>query len=73
MNVVDSSVWLSCFAGDGNATMFSGPIKKLPELLVPSITIMEVFKNVLRQRDDEAALIVISLMKQVKEFLWIRS
>ena len=66
MNVVDSSAWLSYFAGDGNAAMFSKPIEKLPELLVPSITIIEVFKNVLRQRGEEAALIVTAHMKQGK-------
>ncbi len=66
MNVVDSSAWLSYFAGDGNAAMFSKPIEKLPELLVPSITIIEVFKNVLRQRGEEAALIVTAHMQQGK-------
>ena len=64
MNVVDSSAWLSYFAGEGNAAVFSGPIEKLPELLVPSITITEVFTNVLRQRGEEAALIVTAHMKQ---------
>jgi predicted nucleic acid-binding protein len=66
MNVVDSSAWLSYFAGDGNAATFSKPIEKLPSLLVPSITITEVFKNVLRQRGEEAALIVTAHMKQGK-------
>lgn len=66
MNVVDSSAWLSYFAGDGNAAMFSEPVETLPELLVPSITIAEVFKNVLRQRGEEAALIVTAHMKQGK-------
>ena len=66
MNVVDSSAWLSYFAGDGNAAIFAGAIEKLPELLVPSITITEVFKNVLRQRGEEAALIATAHMKQGK-------
>lgn len=66
MNVVDSSAWLSYFAGDDNAAIFSRPIEKLPDLLVPSITITEVFKNVLRQRGEEAALIVTAHMKQGK-------
>jgi len=66
MNVVDSSAWLSYFAGDDNAATFSGPIEELPELLVPSITITEVFKNVLRQRGEEAALVVTAHMKQGK-------
>lgn len=64
MNVVDSSAWLSYFAGDVNATIFSEPIEQLSELLVPSITITEVFKNVLRQRGEEAALIVTAHMKR---------
>jgi len=66
MNVVDSSAWLSYFSGDGNAAIFSKPIEKIPELLVPSITITEVFKNVLRQRGEEVALIVTAHMKQGK-------
>lgn len=66
MNVVDSSAWLSYFAGDENATVFSEPIEKLPELLVPSITITEVFKNVLLQRGEESALIVTAHMNQGK-------
>ena len=66
MNVVDSSAWLSYFASDSNAAAFAEPIEKLSELLVPSITITEVFKNVLRQRGEEAALIVTAHMKQGK-------
>ncbi|MDR9467143.1 type II toxin-antitoxin system VapC family toxin [Marinospirillum sp.] len=64
MNVVDSSAWLSYFASDGNSAVFAEPIEKLSELLVPSITITEVFKNVLRQRGEEAALIVTAHMEQ---------
>ena len=64
MNVVDSSAWLSYFASDSNATVFAEPIENQSELLVPSITITEVFKNVLRQRGEEAALIVTAHMEQ---------
>tara|TARA_R110002110_G_scaffold39875_2_gene128202 strand:- start:113 stop:493 length:381 start_codon:yes stop_codon:yes gene_type:complete len=66
MNVVDSSAWLSYFASDGNSAVFAEPIEKLAELLVPSITITEVFKNVLLQRGEEAALIVTAHMEQGK-------
>lgn len=66
MNAVDSSAWLSYFASDKNATVFAQPIEKLTELLVPSITITEVFKTVLRQRGEEAALIVVAHMEQGK-------
>lgn len=66
MNVVDSSAWLSYFANDKNAEVFAEPIEKIVDLLVPSITITEVFKNVLRQRGEEAALIVTAHMIQGK-------
>ncbi|MCV6604535.1 MAG: type II toxin-antitoxin system VapC family toxin [Porticoccaceae bacterium] len=64
MNVVDSSAWLSYFAGDGNANQFSKAIENIDGLLVPSITITEVFKNVLRQRNEELALEAIAHMQQ---------
>lgn len=66
MNVIDSSAWLSYFASDSNTAAFAEPIENLSELLVPSITILEVFKNVLRQRGEEAALIVTAHMEQGK-------
>ena len=64
MNVVDSSAWLSYFAGDQNAAIFAAPIENIEELLIPGITITEVFKNVLRQRDEGAALTAIAHMQQ---------
>jgi len=64
MNVVDSSGWLSYFSGDANANAFSKPIEKTRELIVPSITIAEVFKSVLRQRDEDMALEAIAHMEQ---------
>jgi len=64
MNVVDSSAWLSYFSGDANAEIFSTPIEKIEELIVPSITITEVFKFVLRQRGEGMALEVIAHMEQ---------
>ena len=64
MNVVDSSAWLSYFADDANAKIFSIPIEDIDELIVPSITITEVFKFVLRQRGEDMALEVIAHMEQ---------
>ena len=64
MNVVDSSAWLSYFAGDQNSSSFAVPIENIAELLVPSITITEVFKNILRQRDEGDALAAIAHMEQ---------
>ncbi len=56
MNVVDFSAWLSYFAGDGNAKVFSRPVEDIEKLIVPSITIIEVFKCILRQRGEDLAL-----------------
>ena len=64
MNVVDSSAWLSYFADDANATIFSCPIEEVEKLLVPSITITEVFKCILHQRGEDIALEIIAHMEQ---------
>ena len=66
MNVVDSSAWLSYFAGDKNAETFAKPIENIEKLIVPSITIAEVFKCILRQRDEDVALEAIAHMEQGK-------
>ena len=66
MNIVDSSGWLSYFAGDGNSGSFAKPIEAIGELLIPSITITEVFKNILRQRGEDSALLAIAHMEQGK-------
>ncbi len=64
MNVIDSSAWLSYFAGDANAKIFSSPIEDIEKLLVPSITITEVFKCILRQRGEDMALEAVAHMEQ---------
>ena len=66
MNVVDSSAWLSYFAGDKNSGTFAKPIEAVEDLLVPSITLTEVFKNILRQRGEGAAIEAIAHMEQGK-------
>jgi predicted nucleic acid-binding protein len=55
MNVVDSSCWLEYFADGPNAREFGGPIGDLGHLLVPTIVLLEVFKNFLRTRDLQSA------------------
>ena len=64
MNVVDSSAWLSYFAGDENAGVFAEPIEAIDELLVPSITLTEVFKCIMRQRSEDLALAAVAHMEQ---------
>lgn len=64
MNVVDSSVWLEYFANGPNASFFAAAIENTEELLVPSLTLYEVFKKVLQQRDEGRALHAVALMQQ---------
>jgi toxin FitB len=56
MNVVDSSAWLEYFADGPNAKHFAGVVKVAERLVVPTVTIYEVFKVVLRESDENAAL-----------------
>ena len=64
MNIIDSSGWLEYFGDGPNASFFSRPLQKTTELIVPTITIYEVFKTVLRQRNESDALQAIALMQQ---------
>ena len=61
MNVVDSSAWLSYFADERHAQSYAEPISDLDHLLVPSITLIEVFKSVFRQADERSALLAVAL------------
>ncbi|MEX2494254.1 MAG: type II toxin-antitoxin system VapC family toxin [Nitrospirales bacterium] len=64
MNVVDSSGWLEYFADGPNAAFFSKPIQETAKLIVPSLSIFEVFKRILQQRGEHEALLAIAAMKQ---------
>ena len=64
MNVVDSSGWLEYFADGPNAAFFAPAIENTKRLIVPSITIYEVFKSLLRQRGEAGALNGIAAMHQ---------
>ncbi len=64
MNVVDSSAWLEYFADGPNAQEFAPVISDAENLIVPSITIFEVFKRIRVQRDSEFALRAASQMRR---------
>lgn len=64
MNVVDSSGWLEFFADGANARIFEPPILEVEKLIVPTISLLEVFKRVLQQRGENAALQVVAQMRQ---------
>jgi predicted nucleic acid-binding protein len=56
MNVVDSSGWLEYFAEGPNAGHFAAAVTATDELVVPTVTLYEVFKVVLREASENAAL-----------------
>jgi predicted nucleic acid-binding protein len=64
MNVVDSSGWLEYFAGGRNADFFAKPVEATAELLVPTLSLYEVFKRVLQQRGEGDALQAVAIMQQ---------
>lgn len=64
MNLVDSSGWLEYFADGEHAGFFAPAIEKIAELIVPTICILEVFKRVVQQRDENAGLQAVALMQQ---------
>ncbi len=64
MNVVDSSGWLEYFADGPNADFFARAIEKTRELVVPTVSLYEVFKRVLQQRGEGDALQAVAIMRQ---------
>ena len=64
LSVVDSSAWLEFFAAGPNAESFAPVIEELEGLLVPTITIVEVYKRLLAQRGAEVAQKSAALMVQ---------
>ncbi|MCR1795663.1 type II toxin-antitoxin system VapC family toxin [Leptospira sp. WS58.C1] len=64
MNIVDSSGWLEYFAGTKRSDLFSEAIEKTDKLLIPTISLYEVFKKIYIERDEDSALRVIAHMQQ---------
>ena len=64
MNVVDSSGWISYLKNDAHAAKFAGPVEALNDLLVPSVTITEVFRFVARNHNRKTALNTVSYMRR---------
>ena len=63
MNLVDSSAWLEYFADGPNADFFAPAIERTRDLLVPTIVVFEVYKRVLQQRQERAALEAVSVLQ----------
>jgi len=67
MNVVDSCGWLEYFSNGPNAEIFAEPIQEVANLVVPTLSMYEVFKVALREKGEDAALQAVAIMKQAKE------
>jgi toxin FitB len=64
VNVVDSCGWLEYIADGPNASFFEPVLADLPRLVVPAITIYEVCKRILLQRDQADADRVVTAMSR---------
>jgi predicted nucleic acid-binding protein len=64
MNVVDSCAWLEYFADGTNAAFFARAIENTRKLIVPTLSLYEVFKRVLQQRNESDALQAVAVMQQ---------
>ncbi len=64
MNLVDSCGWLEYFADGPKADFYSKALEDPGSLLVPTICLLEVFKRVLQQRGEDAALQAAAAMHQ---------
>lgn len=63
-HVVDSSAWLEYLADGPNADYFAPAIEATEQLVVPVVSIYEVYKRVHLQRDESDALRAVALMQQ---------
>ena len=62
--IVDSFGWLAYFADEPNAKHFLPPLNDSDSLVVPTVTIYEVFKVVLRESGENEALQAIAAMQK---------
>jgi len=65
-SVVDSSGWIEYFVGGPNSDRFEQAIENSEELVVPSISLTEVYRWVMREASEADALAVAATMKQGK-------
>lgn len=63
MNVVDSSGWIEYLSGGPNASFFRQPIESDEPLVVPSLSLFEVYRHMLRHIGREEALKVVAAMR----------
>ncbi len=63
-NVVDSSGWIEYFADGANADFFADAVEDDASLVVPTVSLYEVFKKLLRERGEDDALKAVAAMQR---------
>lgn len=64
MNVVDSSAWLEYLSDGPNAKAFSAAIEATTKLVVPVVTIYEVYKKVKLEVGEDKAIEAVAVMSR---------
>ena len=67
LNLVDSSGWIEFFTDGPNAGAFADPLSDASRLVVPSVSVYEVFRVVLRRRGEDDAIRAAALMSRGRE------
>ena len=67
MHLVDSSGWLEYFTDGPNAGHFAEPLAHPDRLVVPTVSLYEVFRVVLRERGEDDAIRTVAMMLQGRE------
>ena len=67
LHLVDSSGWLEYFADGPNAGRFAVPLSEPGRLVVPTVSLYEIFRVVLRERGEDDAIRAAALMGQGRE------
>ena len=64
--IVDSSGWIEYFIDGPNANSFAAAIENTDDLIVPAITLTEVYRWMLSEATESEALAAVAVMKQGK-------
>ena len=67
LHLVDSSGWLEYFTDGPNAERFTEPLSDPDRLVVPTVSLYEVFRVVLRERGEDDAVRAAALMGRGRE------
>ena len=64
MNVVDSSGWMEYLSGSPATAFFAAAIEDSESLIVPTVSIYEVFKRIVQLHGERVALDKIGVMRR---------